>query len=262
MDLKSAFRLLPVYHGDFDLLCFKIVEKFYIEKCIPMGCSVSCATFERFSTCLHWVIKNKSGSKNIDHYLDDFLFGGIKDTNECKNLMLQFEKICSEIGVLVVNEKTEGPSTIIEYLGLTIDTVNMLIKNPEKKVQDLLKKIKLFSYGKKVTLKELQSMCGSLAFCAKALPAGRSFSRRLYMVTTKASKPHHFIRITTGMRNDLLMWKMFLEVEWMSNVELELYAYSAGAIGKGCAAYLQGKWAYLKWPKEWSGNDILRDDLS
>jgi hypothetical protein len=49
--------------------------------------------------------------------------------------------------------------------------------------------------------------------------------------TTKASKPHHFIRITTGMRNDLLMWKMFLEkfngvsyileVEWMSNVELE-----------------------------------------
>lgn len=61
--------------------------------------------------------------------------------------MLQFEKICSEIGVLVVNEKTEGPSTIIEYLGLTIDTVNMLIKNPEKKVQDLLKKIKLFSYG-------------------------------------------------------------------------------------------------------------------
>jgi hypothetical protein len=39
---------------------------------------------------LHWVIENKSGSKNIDHYLDDFLFGGEKGTNECKNLMLQF----------------------------------------------------------------------------------------------------------------------------------------------------------------------------
>jgi hypothetical protein len=51
-----------------------------------MGCSVSCATFERFSTFLHWVIENKSGSKNIDHYLDDFLFGGEKGTNECKNL--------------------------------------------------------------------------------------------------------------------------------------------------------------------------------
>ena len=78
--------------------------------------------------------------------------------------MLQFEENCSEIGVPIANEKTEGPSTIIEYLGLTIDTVNMLIKIPEKKVQDLLKKIKLLSYRKKVTLKELQSICGSLAF--------------------------------------------------------------------------------------------------
>ena len=152
-----------------------------------------------------WVIENKSGSKNIDHYLDYFLFGGEKGTNECKNLMLQFEKMCSEIGIPIANEKTEGPSTIIEYLGLTIDTVNMLIKNPEKKGQDLLKKIKLLSYWKKVKLKELESICGSLAFCAKALTAGSAFSPRLYMATNKASKPHHFIRITTGMRNDLLM---------------------------------------------------------
>jgi hypothetical protein len=85
------------------------------------------------------------------------------------------------------NEKREGPSTIIEYVGLAIDTVNMLIKIPEKKVQDLLKKIKLLSYRKKVTLKELQSICGSLAFCAKALPAGHVVSRRLYMATTKTN---------------------------------------------------------------------------
>jgi hypothetical protein len=125
---------------------------------MPMGCSVSCATFERFSTFLHWVIENKSGSKNIDNYLDDFLFGGEKGTNKCKNLMLQFEKMCSEIGIPIANEKTEGPSTIIEYLGITIDTVNMLIKIPEKKGQDLLKKIKLLSYWKKVKLKELGHM--------------------------------------------------------------------------------------------------------
>ena len=140
MDLKSAFRLLPVYPGDSDLLGYKIEEQFYIDKCIPMECSVSYATFERFSTFLHWVIENKSGSKNNDHYLDDFLFCGEKGTNECSNLMLQFEKNCSEIGVPIANEKTEGPSTIIEYLGLTIDTVNMLMKIPEKKVQDLKKR--------------------------------------------------------------------------------------------------------------------------
>jgi hypothetical protein len=67
----------------------------------------------------------------------------------------------------------------------------MMMKILEKKVQDLLKKMKWFSYRENVTLKELQSMCGSLPFCAKTLPAGHAFSR-LYMATTKASKPIPF----------------------------------------------------------------------
>jgi hypothetical protein len=48
----------------------------------------------------------------------------------------------------------------------------------------------------------------------------------------------------------------------MSNVELEFNTDRAGSISKGCAAYLQGKLAYLKWPKEWFGTDSLRDMIS
>jgi hypothetical protein len=48
-----------------------------------------------------------------------------------------------------------------------------------------------------------------------------------------------------------------LEVEWMSYVELELDTDSAGGFGKGCAAYLQGRWPYLKWSKQWYGTDIV-----
>ena len=152
-------------------------------------------------------------------------------------------------------KKTEGPANIIEYLGLTIDTIN-------KRIKDIL-------LLPKIKLKELQSICGLLAFCVKAIPAGRAFSRRLYMATSRASKPHHFIRITSGMKNDLLMWKLFLEnfngvsyildTNWESNVDLKLYTDSAGGRGKGCTAYFKGKWAYLEWPSEWQGTDILRD---
>lgn len=48
MDVKSAFRLLPMYQGEFDLLGFKIGNWYFIDKCLPMGCSVSCSHFERF----------------------------------------------------------------------------------------------------------------------------------------------------------------------------------------------------------------------
>lgn len=66
--------------------------------------------------------------------MDDFLFGGKKDTHECEKLMLKFESICSDIGVPKANGKTEGPSTVIVYLGLIIDTIHMLIKIPDNKI--------------------------------------------------------------------------------------------------------------------------------
>ena len=72
MDVKSAFRLLPIYQGEFDLLGFKISNWYFIDKCLSMGCSVSCSHFERFSSFVHWVTEMESGLHEIDHYLDDF----------------------------------------------------------------------------------------------------------------------------------------------------------------------------------------------
>lgn len=68
MDIKSAFRLLPINPGDFDLLGFKIEGKYYIDKCLLMGCSISCKVFEKFATFLQWVVEQKTGLSTIDHY--------------------------------------------------------------------------------------------------------------------------------------------------------------------------------------------------
>ena len=87
----------------------------------------------------------------------------------------------------------------------------MLINIPDEIFLELKSKIKFVLGTKKVTLRDLQSLCGSLAFWSKALPAGRAFSRRIYLATSSAKKPHHFIRITGGMYQDLLVWNLFLD---------------------------------------------------
>ena len=63
------------------------------------------------------------------------------------------------------------------------------------------------------------------------------------MATTKAKKPHHFVRVTKEMFDDLIIWKMFLEKfngrsfilddQWLSNFDMQLYTDSAGGSGKG-----------------------------
>ena len=60
VDIRQAFRLLIVNPADFDLLGIQFDNKYYIDKCLPMGCAISCSRFERFSTFLHWVVKSKS----------------------------------------------------------------------------------------------------------------------------------------------------------------------------------------------------------
>lgn len=46
VDVKSAFRLLPVHPTAFNLLWY-YWDRFYVfDKCLPMGCALYCAYFE------------------------------------------------------------------------------------------------------------------------------------------------------------------------------------------------------------------------
>ena len=44
-DVKSAFRIIPIHPNDYSLLGMKWQNLFYFDRCLPMGCSSSCAIF-------------------------------------------------------------------------------------------------------------------------------------------------------------------------------------------------------------------------
>jgi hypothetical protein len=140
-DIQSAFRLLPIKPSDFELLGIKHKGKYFFDKCLPFGASISCSTFEKFSTFLEWCIKERSKSSNIKHYLDDFLFGGKSLTAECNDLLFQFFQLCRELNVPLAENKTIYPTTVITFLGLVLDSDDMAIKIPQDKLFELKEKI-------------------------------------------------------------------------------------------------------------------------
>ena len=111
-------------------------------------------------------------------------------------------------------------------------------------------------------------MTGSLAFCAKAMPSARAFIRRIVASMSPAKRPHHKIRLTKGIKEDLVMWQTFLtkfngisyrlDSDWTSS-QLQLQTDSADGSCLGCGAYFQGDWAFLRWPESSNDSDILRD---
>ncbi|KAK3103148.1 hypothetical protein FSP39_016826 [Pinctada imbricata] len=265
-DIASAFRLLPIRPEDFCLLGFQFQGIFFIDKCLPFGCSIACATFEKFSTALHWLIEQHSSLDSIVHYIDDFLFAGPAKSENCKELMATFDIICDRLGVPISQDKTKGPSTKLTFPGLGIDTDTQTIYVPPDKVQNLQTLLLATLQSKKLTLKEMQALIGSLAFICKALPAGRAFCRRFYDSLSSASKPFHRIRITRELKEDIEIWLTFLENYngstpfpdplWVPNNALCLASDSAGSFGRG--VIFKNLWAYMSWPEEWS-SDIRRD---
>jgi len=269
MDIKSAFRLLVLNPGDFDLMGIKFDSFYFIDKCLPMGCSISPKLFETFSTFLQWVVEVKSGQKSIDHYLDDFIFMGAEDTTNCELLMSTFQSICKELGVPIASNKTVGPTTFLPFLGYMIDTVELMILIPPEKIDKLKNLLQPLLCLHKITLKQLESVTGLMSFCAKAIPSARAFLRRFFDLMSNVKKPYHKIRLNSEVKEDIKMWLTFLENFngqcffperfWTNNDHLQLYTDSSGNSELGCGAFLQGSWVQFRWPNSWQDHQILKN---
>ena len=266
-DLKNAFRLLPVAVKDFNQLGFKFNNQYYFDKSLPFGCSISCATFEKFATFLEFAVRRRSPVGQLLHYLDDFLFGGKRNTQDCQIIMGHFQKCMSELAVPIAGEKTEGPTTVLCFLGLELDSNEMVIRLPMEKVHEIIQKIQAVLSKRKVTLKAMQSLIGVLQFACRAIIPGRPFCRRLINSTCGILNPYYHIRVTQNIKKDLQMWLSFFEQFngisvfhdrfWISSADVELYSDSAGSTGFGI--YFGGRWSYATWPTEWQESGLTGD---
>ena len=185
---------------------------YFFDKCLAFGASISCAIFQRFSNCINHLVKFRT-KKPLINYLDDYLFAQLYKLL-CNQQVKVFLKVCEEINFPVSMEKTFWATTILTFLGLLLDTYNQTVSVPKEKIDKAIKLITtvLEKRSKKLTLAQLQKICGFLNFIGRAIVPGRAFTRRLYFYTSSKTvlKPHHHIRINREMRRDLETWLEFL----------------------------------------------------
>ncbi|WAR08464.1 hypothetical protein MAR_018422 [Mya arenaria] len=92
---------------------------------------------------------------------------------------LDYFRMCFlELAVPVADEKTVGPQ------------------------------IELILSKSKVSLRELQSLTGSLDFCTKTMPSARAFARRMYSAMSLATRPRHYVRVTKGIQKYIEVWSL------------------------------------------------------
>ena len=166
-------------------------------------------------------------------------------------------------------KKTEGPVKKIVFLGLLLDSEKQTVEVPRDKLEELKAKINKTLSLKKVQLKALQSLIGSLNFVCRAVGPGRPFLRRLIVSTKGLKQPHHVTRVTAAMKSDLHMWlkffdkfngvSLFRDVAWTSNGDYEFFTDAAASIGLGI--YVKEKWAHARWDGHFK-NEILNSNIT
>jgi hypothetical protein len=161
-----------------------------------MGCAISCALFEKFSTFVEWCVRRAAADRLSNesehflcHYVDDYLFAASAGTDRCDKILDIFHIVCQDLGVPIAVDKTVYPTEVLVFLGLELDTINMVVRIPLEKIQELKELIASISSAVKIKLAKLQSLIGSLNFACRAIVPGRAFSRRLIDATRGVTNP-------------------------------------------------------------------------
>ena len=73
IDLKDAFRLIPVQPSDGNFIGIFLKQNFYVGTCLPFSFRSAPYLFNHLSTALHWILEQNYGVDHLLHYLDNFL---------------------------------------------------------------------------------------------------------------------------------------------------------------------------------------------
>jgi len=268
IDIKSAFRLLPVHPADRYMLGMRWKEGVYIDTCLPFGLRSAPKLFNILADLLAWVADQHKVSFLI-HYLDDFLTMGPPSSPTCQRNLDTLVRICSYLGVPLALEKVEGPATVLPFLGIVLDTVRMEARLPEEKFSKLKEEVSQRLYRTDAKKQEILSLVGSLQHATKVVRCGRAFISRMYGTAAKLKELHYHTRLSLEFCSDLCWWHTFLAewnglslLRWDDQDWTPNYIIQTDASGTwGCGAFWMGKWFQWPWSPEWADINIMVKEL-
>ena len=253
VDVKSAYRNIPIHPEDRWLLGMRWEGGLYIDTALPFGLRSAPKIFTAVADAAEWILKAE-GVKFVIHYLDDFLVIGAPGSRECVSALTTLLRVFGRLGLPIAVNKLEGPVTCLTFLGFELDSMAMEIRLPPAKLAELQSILASWSGRRSCCKKELESLVGKLAHACKVVRPGKTFLRRMFELLSGVRQPHHHVRLNVPFRSDLVWWSTFIGA-W-NGVSL-LRDLSPGTVSHrfvtdasgqfGCGALWRSNWLQLKW---------------
>ena len=233
--------------------------KYYFERALPIGLRSSLVIFNSVADAVGWIHTNKFSITALLHYVDNYLkVAGISLPVATKQRSIILD-VFSFLVIPIATNKTLGPSQVLPFLGVELDTVfeARLPANKLRETKDFLQQLLGANH---TTYGFLKTFLGKLSFTSRVVVLGRTFTGRLWDLKRRyhTAKAHYRVKISAECRHDRLWWQVLLD-QWngrsfflnagnTSATDLGIYTDASG-LGWGTYFGQQHRWKYGEWEK-------------
>lgn len=255
LDVKAAYKLVPVRFEDWHLLGFRWRGLYYYERTLPFGLKSSCRQWEVYATALHHTLVKEIKIPSVVHYVDDFLLVE-KSKQDAISHLADTLALCDRLGLPIAHDKTEGPVTRLTFLGIQLDTITMTASLSSVKLLELQQLLLLWQNKRAASIEQLQSLAGKLNWACKVVRPGRSFLRRIIDHTSSLDHTHRMTehKIPYDVRLDIKWWSDFApqwngisllhKINWVKADKLNI---TTDACNGGYGARFGRRWIAGRW---------------
>jgi hypothetical protein len=177
LDISSCFLSFPIDPGDVPFYRCRGARGEWLEfTSMVFGLKPA----PRIASLLLDVVSATLTNWGVSHvqYLDDFLL--VADSREAAEECARVAtKVLAMFGLALSTDKTEGPSQVIEFLGIIINSIEQTLSISSGRKKELLDILGAFSKRERSSCTRVQSLLGKLSFAATVLPGARPFTRRI-----------------------------------------------------------------------------------
>ena len=160
-DIKHAYRQIPVHPQDRILLGLQWQGQFYVDATLPFGLRSAPLIFSAVADAVEWVMRT-SGVKHISTTLMTLIvIVGPPNSDDCSFGLRSFRQTCENLGLLVAEDKTEGPAKCLTVLGIEFDTEAMVLRLPVDKLERVQSLLQFWKGKGSVQRRDLESFAST-----------------------------------------------------------------------------------------------------
>lgn len=210
IDLQDAYHVIPIELKHRKYLRFVFEDKLFQYTCVPFGLATAPRLFTKLLRPVAAKLRGDGYTSNF--YLDDILLIE-RDHDKCvRSRDITVQLLCS-LGFLINMDKCQlEPINRIEYLGFVFDSIEMLVRLPDRK-REKIYKLTNDQLGLEFScIQDIAVLVGSYVSASPAVKYGILYTRNLEHEKSKALKCSNNdfsagMTLSQKAKSELIWWK-------------------------------------------------------